>query len=282
MDQSKNKSYSYKESESKPGEYILEGLSGTPGSTYYLQVVLTNGDTYQSVPEQMPLTSCSITTNHEFVTETVTDNESVKSEKPLIKIYANSTLPDLSDKIYLKWNVEEVFALVPTDFPDGFGNTPGTCYIVQNADPQRVALFNGGEVAASTLSSILVTSRIIDYSFFTRHYFTTYQSSLTREAHDYWNKVNVLANQVGSIFDTPPAEISGNLSNINDKSEKVLGYFQATNQIYDRFFVLRSDLPFPILWQDCKYFDPAFNDYPVRCLNCLSVRNSSLERPDWF
>lgn len=276
-----NASYYYQESQSKPGDYVLEGFSGHPGSTYYLNVVLPTGETYQSQPERMPFTSGTIFSHKEFVIETVTDNESVRSEKTLIKIYANSLLPDSPEDIYLKWSVEEVFALVPTAFPGGFGNTPGTCYITQNADPQRIALFNGGEVTVVNVNNILVTNRIIDYSFFSRHYFTTYQSSITKEAYDYWNKVNALVNQVGSIFDTPPAEITGNLVNIKDSDEKVLGYFQAINQTYDRFFVVKADLPFPILWQDCSYTNTV-KDYPTRCFNCLSLQNSSLERPSWF
>jgi hypothetical protein len=121
----------------------------------------------------------------------------------------------------------------------------------------------------------------VDYSFHEKHYFTTYQSSITKEAHEYWRKVDILANQTGSIFDTPPAEIKGNVINVKDTQEKVYGYFQAANQTQDRFYLLPSDFPFPLLMKSCTY-DLSIIEYPSRCLDCLSVRNSSYNRPDWF
>ncbi len=281
VDQSNN-SIQYTESQYKAGEYTLDGFFGTPGSTYYLVVALPNGEVYQSDPEQMPLESGSVSTVYEIKNETFTDNEGVISEQSYLKIYANSKLPEKSGESYFKWIVEEVFAIVPTDFPDFAGSIPPNCYIYQNADPQRIVLFNGAEILARTLDKNLVASRPIDYSFIDRHYFTTYQSSITKEAFEYWKKVNILANQVGSIFDTPPARITGNVVNVNKKSEEVLGYFQATNQSYDRFFVLKYDLPFPILLTDCEFDNRDYDRYPSRCLDCIKVRNSSYERPPWF
>jgi hypothetical protein len=143
-------------------------------------------------------------------------------------------------------------------------------------------LFNSEDVKAEVLEKFLVASRIIDWSILERHYFTIYQSSLTPEAYEYWRKVNVVANQVGSIFDTPPAEITGNVRNVNQPSETVLGYVQASNQIFDRMFLTPSSLPFPLLMSTCAYDNRNLQDYPTRCIDCTSVRNSSYRRPSWF
>ena len=191
-------------------------------------------------------------------------------------------LPSVTGGSYLKWNIDEAFLLSPTDFPDPFGSVPPSCFIVQNADPQRINLFNGEEVKAASYEGFLVGSRIIDWSFHERHYFTIYQTSLTKEAFEYWRKVNIVANQVGSIFDTPPAEITGNIRNVNQPDEKVLGYFQVINQTFDRFFLLKADVPFPITASTCTFDNRNFQDYQTRCLDCLSIRNSSYRRPIWF
>ena len=61
---------------------------------------------------------------------------------------------------------------------------------------------------------------------------------MTRDAIEYWRKVNILANQVGSIFDTPPAEINGNIKNLNNQDEKVYGYFQTVNETYHRIYII--------------------------------------------
>ncbi len=93
----------------------------------------------------------------------------------------------------------------------------------------------------------MVVSRLVDWSFYEKHYFTLYQSAMTRDAIEYWRKVDILANQVGSIFDTPPAEINGNIKNLNNQDEKVYGYFQTVNETYHRFTLYKEDLPFPLL-----------------------------------
>jgi hypothetical protein len=183
----------------------------------------------------------------------------------------------------LKWGVEEVFLLSPTDFPDPFGSIPPPCFVVQNADPQRIVLFDGSEVSVTSINNILVASRLIDWTFLERHYFTTYQSAITKDAYEYWRKVNIVANQVGTIFDTPPASIVGNIVSEENPNEKTLGYFQAVNQTYNRFFVFPSDLPFTLAVTTCD-FTGSWNslEYPARCIDCTSVRNSSYIRPDWF
>lgn len=278
-----NQSASYYEDQTKPGNYILPDVQGVPGRTYTLQITTPNGAVYQSAPERIPDTSGELTTQYEFVQEEYTDAEGIVSLEWFIKIYANSQLPVTEAPAYLKWGVEEVFLLSPTDFPDPFGNIPPPCFIVQNADPQRISLFDGDKLKTTSIENHLVGSRVIDWTFQEKHYFTTYQTSLTKEAYEYWRKVNVLANQVGSIFDTPPALITGNIVSLNKPSERVLGYFQATNQAYDRFVIYQDDLPYRLLTSTCTFdLTRSFESYPQRCLDCTSVRNSSYNRPDWF
>jgi len=275
-------SFFYHENPNKPGDYLLEGFSAEPGLTYHLDVNLQDGEVYRSMPERVPMMSGIVSTTYEIEKEIVTDAEGANLEKSFLKIFAKSSLPVSSEDIYLKWNVEEVYAIVPTDFPDPFGYTPPNCYVSQNADPQHFALFNGGNIETTSIDNNLVAKREIDNTFFDRHYFTTYQSATTKQGYEYWYKVNVLANQVGSIFDSPPAEITGNIVNVNKSVEKVNGYFQAVNESFDRFFILPNDLPFPLLMPNCVYDNRNLDQYPARCLKCINVRNSSFERPVWF
>ncbi len=273
--------YEYSESPFVPGEYLLPWYSGIPGRTYYVEIITPDGQAYQSSPEKMPEVAGALTTHYEFVTEQYVDLEGIISEELFIKVYTNSELPSTEGSLYLKWNCEEAFLLSPTDFPDPFGSIPPPCYVVQNADPQRVTLIDGKEIATTSIDNLLVVSRIIDWTFLEKHFFSIYQSSLTMEAYEYWRKVNVLANQVGSIFDTPPAEIIGNVHNPANPEERVLGYFQATNQTVHRFDVYHHDLPYPLNVTTCTYSGGRF-DYPGRCFDCTSIRNSSFRRPFYF
>jgi hypothetical protein len=271
---------SYSERDDKPGSYERTG-GGIPGRTYHITIGY-NGKTYESIPEKMPEKVGRDSLYYKFAEQTFVDYEGTVLTHQFLQGYSKSILPETTEHLYLRWSMEEVYIIVPTDFPDPFGSVPPSCFVTQQVDPQRVNLFNGSEVRTNVISEQLLFSRILDQSFHTRHYFTVYQSSLSPEAFEYWRKANIVANQVGSIFDTPPAEITGNVRNVDDASEKVYGYFQAVNESYKRFFLVAADLPY-LLNAYCEYSaERDFRTYPVECLNCLHPANSSYRRPDWF
>jgi hypothetical protein len=268
------------ESEAHPGYYRPTDFAGTPGHDYHVQVEFPNRGTFTSDTERMPVVPGTITSRYEFREQTYTDLEGVVSNQPFLFTYIDAQLPEGANPPFLKWHVEEVFLLSPTDFPDPFGSIPPPCFVAQNADPQRITLFDGSKIHTRNFENLQVSERVVDWSFLEKHAFTIYQSSLTGAAHDYWAKVDILANQTGSIFDTPPAKLSGNMHG-TDGSEQVFGYFQAASQTYSRFFIYKSDLPFYLNVIDCQYYGTR-TEYPTRCLNCTTARNSSYNRPDWF
>jgi Domain of unknown function (DUF4249) len=273
--------YLYSEDYNRPGFYFLTQFAGEPGKTYHLHIRTVEGKTYQSLPEKMPDQVGTVSTSSTVAEEQVIGTEGGATRLPFLKIYANTELEKSNLPTLLKWSIEETFILSPTDFPDIMGSIPPPCYITQRADPQRITLFDGQNVGATEIKDQLVGSRLIDWTFLEKHSLTVYQSSITKEAFEYWRQVNILANQVGSIFDSPPAKITGNLFNTTNSSESVLGYFQATLETSDRFVTYPYELPFPLLLDDCDFRGYNVNYLP-RCLNCLTVPNSSYERPFWF
>lgn len=263
-----------------PGTYRPLDYAGIPGHTYHVVAELPGRGRYMSDNETMPASPGTLTTRYEIRRQAFTDLDGIVSEQPFLFAYADVTLPESGDPPYVKWSIDEAFLLSPTDFPDPFGSIPPPCYVVQNADPQRIVLFNGSQIHTRSFTELLVGERIIDWTFLEKHLFTVYQSALTEAAHEYWRKVNILSNQTGSIFDAPPARLEGNI-HATDSEETVLGYFQATAQTYSRFAVYRYELPFDLTVTDCVYSGTR-TTYPPRCLDCTTIRNSSFNRPDWF
>ncbi|MES2838643.1 MAG: DUF4249 domain-containing protein, partial [Bacteroidota bacterium] len=54
------------------------------------------------------------------------------------------------------------------------------------------------------------------------------QKVLTKENYIYWKEIDGQINNSGGIFDTPPANIHGNIYSETDSNEQVLGFFAAT------------------------------------------------------
>lgn len=269
--------------EYKPGEYILLGFSGVPGMGYKVQVTLDDGRIYESAIEVMPEYAPAVSVTHQFNERVAADLDGDNVSQRFIDLFASTEIPEEWESPYFFWSVDEVYLLSPTDFPDPFGSIPPPCFVYQKIATNKRALYNGSVVNSREIQNLLVHERKVDRTFLERHYLTTYQSSITQKAYEYWSKVNTLAFSRGSIFDTPPAQVKGNFHNIANDDEIVWGYFQATHETFDRFFLLPTDFPYTLLFptESCT-FDGTRWDYPPYCLNCLSAPNSSYTRPDWF
>lgn len=264
--------------EKSPGVYRLD-TEGIPGRTYHL-TVLYDDRTYQSTPEILMEYVSSDSISYSFRSETNADPGGIQTAGTFIDLFAHGSSPINLESI-IRWETEEVYVILPTATP-GSGPPPSPCYITQNADPQRIAMLNRTNLLSNEIKDHRIASRVLDQSFHTRHYFNVYHSSITQEAYDYWRKVDVVANQNGTIFSQPPAEVVGNLRNIDDSNEKVIGYFQTSNETMYRFYLLQSDLPI-VLLRYCEFDDwREPSSYPSECGGCLIVRNSSYDRPEWF
>jgi len=272
--------------ESEPGVYSVPGstIQGTAGHSYHVAVTLPNGKSYASKSEKIPdatgidVSSYDFGTRSDFIGET-------EVQKNVINIYTDTQLPaGENDSYYLRWNVSETYVFEQTPIPNPLtGGIPRPCYVDGYSDPQRITLFTTQNQELQSLKHTLVAQRDLDYTFLARHYFTIYLSSTTLESYKYFKNVNELINRSGSIFDTPPAPIIGNVYSVTDSEEKVFGYFEATNTSLTRFFTLRGNIPVSLA-PYCN--DPSVGiywpGYPKECHFCLGLSNSSDVPPNWW
>lgn len=97
------------------------------------------------------------------------------------------------------------------------------------------------------------TSRLMyGYSLLIKQY------SLSEAAYVYWDQLRINGSQEGGLYTTQPLPIQGNMYNVTNPSEGVLGYFGATSMKSKRIFI--QNVPGLVL------------DFSTGC---------SLERPPW-
>lgn len=279
-------SEAYIHDEKHPGTYILPSntVKGEIGRTYYLEINLSDGRVFRSVPEKMPAHPAKLDSiYYDFSIQQEVSESAIISEDLYIDAFINVDLSEAGrEDLFLRWDVEEVFLLSPTDFPDPFGSVPPPCYVYVYTSDDDLNLFDGSKNKPAFINSLQIASQKIDYGFREKHYFSVYQKSLSRESFEYWKKIDALLSNVGNIFDTPPAPIPGNIYNVNDKEDEALGYFEAASVSEIRFRTFRDDIPVDQILE-CKYeVYKSFSDYPDYCLNCLTPRNSTYARPDFF
>lgn len=69
------------------------------------------------------------------------------------------------------------------------------------------------------------------------------QRALSKEAYTYWLNLQNTTENLGSLFDPQPGKVNGNIININDTNEPVIGYFDVGEVQEKRLFIKSSDLP---------------------------------------
>lgn len=261
------------------GNYGIADFQPLPGATYRLQIVIDR-KTYESLPQRMPDEAANARSYYEFRNEEVVSPDGTISSLPILDILSDLDIPP--SRPFIRISTSEVYVIRPTNFPDPFNSTPPDCFVSSRVNSQAINLIDTRAIRSSRTARVASGSRNVDESFLLRHYFAVTAESCTPESFDYWSKVKVLVNQVGSIFDTPPAQLKGNIFSTTDTREVVWGFFEVVNASQSGFDVFPSDLP--VFFPDpCPYIEgkPLF-EYPTKCIDCLSVQGSSIIPPPWF
>ena len=187
--------------EKNPGHYESRtGFSGRPGDAYQLEVRLANGEVYQSDFEAL-LPVPSIDT---LLLESFDEEISEPTEEPILYF--------------------------PVAFIDEFEER-GNFY--------RWKLSLNGEVFNEPRDIILQSDRFINGNSFKNEFkeyaYTEEDSagvrleSISRKAHDFLRFFRRQTVDLGTSGGTNPGALRGNITNINNPDEVVLGYFGASD-----------------------------------------------------
>lgn len=266
------------------GQYVIPDgqFNAAIGRTYHIRIELSNGQVYESERENMPKLKAQLDSLSFGFDERQEVNEYGNNRIiPIVNAYVDLTLTqDAGESSFFRFDVDEVYRLSPTDFPDPFGAIPPECYIFTRPDLSTFKLLSINNNELRTVADLEVASTRLDFRFEEKHYFNVYLQSLTERAYTFWDQVDQTLSSVGTIFDTPPAPVQGNIYNVNDPNESVLGYFSAMSSDTIRAAILPEDTPF-LPYYECRYSE-AKREYPARCLDCSSVPGSTYEKPDYF
>lgn len=244
------------------GSYVSgENFFAEAGNTYTLNITLSNGERYVSLPETIPSSPEIQELQAINVTQPSADDILFNSG---FEIY--STFQDQADtQDFYQWNVQGEYRIVAR--PDLYvqpGEVPvaapkdccEVCWVTENVLDTEI------RIAKDNLTNGNLTTQLAAYipddgRRFNQEYMVVIeQKSLTREAFQFFN---LLKNQLsidGDIFDPPPATIRGNIINLDNPDEDVIGYFAASDLKRDTIFIFNNEIIHPqaevVLKDDCR------------------------------
>lgn len=261
--------------EREEGIYVHLGeiIRPKPGNAYHLEIALSNGLRYATLPDTMPTVVGQ---------DSAWFSKGTRNGLRIVNVLAQSTLPKTEKPMFLQWVVEEVYQFSPTDFPDPWNSIPPSCYVYDLVATQTINLYDGREFTTELIPQQLLAIRNFDHTFRERHFFNVYQRSLSEPAFRYMEKIEVITNQSGSIFDIPPAPVKGNVYQVNDPEEQVLGFFSAVKQDSTQFDTYPGDFDF-ITSDPCDYVPfKRLSLYLDECLDCTKLMGSTYAKPPYF
>ncbi|SHI35199.1 protein of unknown function [Hymenobacter daecheongensis DSM 21074] len=222
------------------GTYQSASLKLDMSKPYHLRLTTAAGKQYAS----------------EYVAAKLTppiDNVRWQAAADGLNIYVNSHDAKNTTQYY-RWEYEETWEIMPPFRPlyeynrftrqmvPNTAGYPSICW--GTAKSSAVALtkttsLSQDIVADFPLRSLASTESPLRY----RYSILVKQYAHTPEEYAYWSQLKKTTEDIGTLFDPLPSQITGNVRCLNDTEELAFGYVGAHSAAEKRIFISRSQLP---------------------------------------
>ena len=235
----------FNESTSQRGTYHKseDSFLGIPGKEYFLEVRLPNGKSYRSDIQRLPFKGAEDQLEFEVGVIERSGEDGITFEEFAVSLFAETQISSDRRDLYLKWDIESTWFFGETSLPGQFWWwMPDVCYMTDKLEEQQVRLFSTADITTDLISKRLMVTDRIDESFYGKQYYSLIQSTITKEAHNFWTAINQVANIQGTIFDPVLGTVPSNISSINDPDEVVLGFFELAHVDTAHVAITRDDV----------------------------------------
>ncbi len=248
--------------ETEPGIYTAPSdFRGVVGQTYRLQFKTTDGNSYQSSIEKLNPVSAIKKIYQKFNQNGQLSADGKKTINSTFDIYIDTEDPAGEKNFYLwEWSQwEKLFVCITctggllngtTCTPINSRTPPTYDYVCQG---NCFGILRNKEInvlADTYVNGLPMVGRLIAKTPYYSEYgglIEVRQYAVSGAAYDYLKLLRDQVQTTGTLTDTPPAAIIGNIQNVNDPSEKIVGYFGASGLSKARFWIDRSGIKGGIL-----------------------------------
>jgi len=229
--------------ENEPGIYISkDSFAVTPGVDYELSI-LVNGEEYKSETAQLPGTS--------NIDQLVANRVDYQGEDGVAITLNNQT--STGDANYYRYEFTETFKFTSNMFKstdviieDGLAKLipkqkeEYTCY--QTNKSQDIILANTNSLSEDSVNDLLINFINSKHPKISNRYsLLVKQYVINREAYSYYQILEELSGTESIFSQSQPGYFEGNIENINNSNEKVIGFFNVSSVSTKRIYFNYED-----------------------------------------
>ncbi|WP_158800468.1 DUF4249 domain-containing protein [Pedobacter sp. L105] len=239
----------YPLNEIRRGYYGVVGLNLNTAKKYHLRIKTADNQEYLS-----DFVSAQVTPPIDSIGSTATSAG--------LQLYTNTHDPN-NNTHYYRWEYNETWQFHAKYMSNYVTN--GTEIVPRSADQSVYSCFANDTSSTILLgSSAKLTQDVISQApivfipstaekIETKYSILLRQYALSSDAYNFWVNLKKNTEQLGSIFDAQPSNINGNIRNISNSSEVVIGYISACLVQTKRIFISNSQLP--VSWKTVYPYD---------------------------
>ena len=159
---------------------------------------------------------------------------------------------------YYRWDYQETWLYTSAFYSHLYFDAVGDSLAPRNGDiyncwstvgSSTVNLGSTATLTQDVLSQqplVLIPNKSVKLRI--RYSILVMQYGQTADEYKYWETLKKNTENIGSLYDALPTQLTGNLHNLVDPAEPVLGYVGAHSVRSHRIFIDRTELPLPGNW----------------------------------
>jgi hypothetical protein len=236
----------YSLNEKSPGTYVTNTTSflGVIGRKYKLSIRTNNPGTINYTYESDFVEMLPVPSIDTLYYEKIEIREPLRPLKEGCQVYIDSHDPENKCKFY-RWDFTETWMF---QLPYRVSNR--TCWISENSSIINVK-------NTSVLSEDIVSKYPLYYispktdRLSKKYSILLNQYSINENEFDYWQRLQSVNEDVGSLYDITPSFIPGNVTCMEDPFQNVLGYFSVSAKASKRFYITDNFSGLVDLYSEC-------------------------------